>query len=449
MANLIVYIFLDTAWVPCGRLAISGAGRNASARFGYAASYLARAGRIAIDPVQLPLPEDRAPRVYETPEGFEVFNGIRDAAPDGWGRHLLESYAEGKALTEADFLAGSSFDRVGALAFGPDLNGPRRWLPSLDIGIEAGPLPGERVSMSDLASDVEDIEEAIANGDIVSRDRLVRFLVRGSSLGGARPKATVASDTIDLRDTGENLAGHIPWIAKFSRHDDDYNVPRAEWIAMELARRCGLKVPETRLVDLAGPGQEGKSVYLIRRFDRTLDGHPIPFISALTILGAHESDRNMWGYADIADALRTHGGLNVTDDLTELFDRMAFNAFVRNEDDHLRNHGFLWRQIGWRLSPLYDVTPAPAVGTEIRLALGIGENGRVASRENLLSLAPRFGLSAEEAEAHLLHISRTVIEELPGLRNKAGLSAADWRRLETCFDLARTCAEGPAASPRP
>ena len=77
---------------------------------------------------------------------------------------------------------------------------------------------------------------------------------------------------------------------------------------------------------------------------------------------------------------------------------MVFNAAVTNNDDHPRNHALLRRQKGWRLSPAYDLMPAPVVSIERRdLALTVGSYGRTASIYNLLSQSVRFGLSAEEA----------------------------------------------------
>src|SRR5437667_9825925 len=129
MPETYVYIYLEEGPVPAGLLETIGIGRDATARFHYGRRYLQRKDRLAIDPVQLPLPEADADRDYLGPEGFILFNGIRDAAPDGWGRHLMDRAAGARALSELDYLIATGDARVGALAFGPDLEGPRRIVP--------------------------------------------------------------------------------------------------------------------------------------------------------------------------------------------------------------------------------------------------------------------------------------------------------------------------------
>src|SRR6266478_9878885 len=126
MPEAYVYIYLEDGPVPAGVIETIGSGRGAAARFRYGRRYLQRKDRLAIDPIQLPLPEDATDRDYVTPEDFVLFNGIRDAAPDGWGRHLMDRAAGPIPLTEFDYLVATGDARVGALAFGPDLSGPRR-----------------------------------------------------------------------------------------------------------------------------------------------------------------------------------------------------------------------------------------------------------------------------------------------------------------------------------
>jgi len=162
------------------------------------------------------------------------------------------------------------------------------------------------------------------------------LIAPGSSLGGARPKASVREKD-----------GHLA-IAKFPRKDDEINTVVWEAVALSLAQKSGITVPESRVENIAG-----KPVLLLRRFDR--DGkRRIPFLSAMSMLGS--KDKETRSYLEIVDALRQHGAAPQAD-MEELWRRLVFNILISNTDDHLRNHGFLYEgQAGWRLSPAYDST---------------------------------------------------------------------------------------------
>jgi serine/threonine-protein kinase HipA len=206
----------------------------------------------------------------------------------------------------------------------------------------------------------------------------------GTSMGGARPKATI--------EDAQSL-----WLGKFPAKDDRYNLQRVEFATLDLARRCGLNVTQARLQSV---GQS--DVLMLHRFDREhTEGGYLRFglVSGLTVLDCGDShlDRDRWSYPLLADNLRRWSDKPEAD-CAELFRRMVFNAAVTNNDDHPRNHAMLRRQKGWRLSPAYDLVPAPVVSLERRdLALTVGSYGRTASIYNLLSQAGRFGLSVEEA----------------------------------------------------
>lgn len=245
-------------------------------------------------------------------------------------------------------------------------------------------------------------------------------LAAGSSLGGARPKAATT-------------IGQQPWIAKFQMRGDSFPECRVEFATMRLAAECGLDVPSLdfrRVLD--------RDIYLIERFDRIPHGNRLerlPFASGLTILGAHESEVSRYSYADLAGSIRQFG-TQVRRDLHELFRRMVLNILVTNDDDHLRNHGFLFDGTGWRLSPLYDVVPKPQVGLERRLVLGVGPEGRNATLENALAGAAVFDLGADEAAAVVNEVKQIVSARWEGLFAEAGVSIADRKRFATCFRLA-------------
>jgi serine/threonine-protein kinase HipA len=356
--------------------------------------------------MQLPLHEASTERDYLAPEGFALFNGIRDAAPDGWGRHLMDRAAGARPLTEFDYLTASGEDRVGALAFGPDLNGPQRLTPWMQ---DSSNLYGEKLDLAEMLEAVRELDSA---HDLPTHHR--RFLLRGSSLGGARPKATA-----DFFDT--------PWIAKFSRAEDRYPVCRAEHAAMTLAARIGLNAPTVRLEKVLG-----QDIYLIERFDRVDSTLRIPFISGLTLIGAHESESAQHSYRALAEQLRRFGSYP-REDTRELWQRMLFNILCNNTDDHLRNHGFLWDGKGWRLSPAYDIVPMPQLGTERNLAIGVGQQGRRATLHNALSDAPSFGLPHNEAVAIATVMKNKVKAEWEFLFRASGISTTDIERLCHCY----------------
>jgi serine/threonine-protein kinase HipA len=407
MPSTYIYIYLEEGPVPAGLLETIGIGREATSRFAYGRRYLQRKDRVVLDPVQLPLHDADTEREYVAPEGFVLFNGIRDAAPDGWGRHLMDRAAGARALSEFDYLVATGDARVGALAFGPDLSGPKRI-----VAWQEENLHGENLDLADMLEAVRELDTA--EGLAPEHHR---FLVRGSSLGGARPKATTEYD-------GKQ------WIAKFGRAEDRFPVCRAEYVTMRLAGQVGITVPPVRLEKILG-----QDIYLIERFDRVSEGKDyrrLPFISGLTIIGAHESESSLQSYRRLAEQLRLFGS-NPVKDAKELWQRMVFNILCNNNDDHLRNHGFLWDGKGWRLSPGYDIVPAPQVSLERDLAIGVGRNGRRATLRNALSDVASFALSPEEAVAMARAMQQTVKNAWEDLFRRYGFTPAEIERLRTCF----------------
>ena len=384
--------------------------RNQFATFAYGRRYLERADRIAVDPVALPLHEAGTSRTFRTEEGFAVFGGIRDAAPDGWGQYLMYKAMGDRLPSEIDLILASGEHRVGALAFGPTSAQPERITPW-----GGGPAPGEEFTLAELAEAAERAQHV----DELD-ENLRALLAAGSSLGGARPKAATK-------------IGDQPWIAKFQKRGDSFPECRVELATMRLASECGLDVPPLDFRCVLD-----RDIYLIERFDRIPHGNWLerrPFASGLTMLGAHESEVSSFSYADLAGAIRQFG-TEVRQDLHELFRRMLLNILVTNDDDHLRNHGFLFDGEGWRLSPLYDVVPKPQLGLERRLVLGVGPEGRNATIENALAGAAVFDLGPDDAKAIAEDMSRIVATRWEHLFTEAGISAADRKRFATCFRLA-------------
>ena len=402
-----VYIYLADGPVPAGLLAVNCDGRYTTSEFVYGDLYLERPDAVPVDPVQLPLPVAGRSDVIQTPADFSVFNGIRDASPDKWGRYLLDKKYPALGLDEFDYIAAAGHDRVGALAFGES--------PHSGVGIWD---TQNFVDRKPRYLDVAQIQRAIDSVEDPNDPDFQRFLEYGPSLGGARPKATVQWD------------GRL-CLAKFSLSNDSYNVCQAEYATMLLAERCGIDIPRVYLTNVFE-----RRVFIVERFDRQavgVDGlRRTPFHSSLTMTGSHESDYMRHSYFDIVTAISRFSS-QPGKDREELFRRLAFNVFCNNNDDHMRNHGFLYVGDGaWNLSKAYDIVPFPQSGEVYHQALHFGESGREASIANLLSGAPTFGLNQSEAN--------NVIDEVrEGVRNwenfflDHGASEEDVIRLSGCF----------------
>jgi serine/threonine-protein kinase HipA len=203
-----------------------------------------------------------------------------------------------------------------------------------------------------------------------------------------------------------------------------------EYATMKLAAHIGLDVPPVRIETILG-----QDVYLIERFDRFTEGENErrrPFISGLTITGAHESESSQQSYRRLAEQLRLFGSDHKKDS-RELWRRMAFNTLCNNFDDHLRNHGFLWDGKGWRLSSAYDILPYPQVSLDRDLAIGVGRHGRSATMKNALSDSGGFGLSRSEAISMANAIQQTVKTSWKKVFRENRLATADIERLRNCF----------------
>lgn len=346
-------------------------------RFRYGDRYLARHEAIEFDPFQLPLGTD----VYEFTKLKGIPGAVRDAAPDAWGRRVIEHklQRDPSDLEEIDYLLHGPQDGAGNLSFG--------------LTIEP-PVPRRPYNRTHQLADLIAAADAIEEGRRVPL-QLLEQLEPGTSMGGARPKATLEHD--------DRL-----WLAKFPEQRDRLNLQRIECATLDLARRCGLSTCQARLQDIGG-----RDVLMLERFDRQRTGQGylrLGFVSALTLLDAGDDylHRERWSYLLLADQLRRWSS-RPQQDCAELFRRMVFNAAVTNNDDHPRNHALLRHADGWRLSPAYDLVPVPAVSIERRdLALTVGRYGRTGSLYNLVSESERFGLTAQEARSEILRIAQIV-----------------------------------------
>lgn len=399
-----VSIALGEETIPVGTLWFHQRKGRESASFEYAHSWLAHPERFALEPA-LHLSEG----AHHTPPDQAIFGAIGDSAPDRWGRVLMRRNEAARAknetprtLTEIDYLLGVNDEtRQGALRFSEKPGGPYL-APKTRSAIP--PL----IDLPKLLSASERFME-----DDETAEDLKLLLVPGSSLGGARPKASV-------RDQDGSLA-----IAKFPRKDDEYKVVLWEAVALTLAYRAGIEVPQFRLEMIAE-----KPVLILPRFDRA-DNTRIPFLSAMSMLGARDNEPR--SYLDMAYALAQHGA-EPQRDLEELWRRIVFTVLISNTDDHLRNHGFLYtRHKGWRLSPAYDVNPTPVQVKRRMLTTSITYDDPTASLENALSVIADFRIALPRAKEIIREVAGSVAEWRTFAKS-AGIHKREIDRMASAFE---------------
>jgi serine/threonine-protein kinase HipA len=285
------------------------------------------------------------PGMQYTMPGKDIFGCFSDALPDRWGRMLLnrreqilakEEKRPVRKLSSFDQLLGiDDFSRMGGFRFKTD---PGGGFINQKASLQIPPLTGLRALLQ-ASMEVELSEE---KNELPDKKWINQLIQPGSSLGGARPKASIIDESKKL------------FIAKFPSRNDDYDVGLWEHFAHMLARKARINAAVTNVV----PGGEKYHTLLSERFDRTPEGKRIHFASAMTMLGRSDGDNhsNGFGYLDIVDFI-LRGCTRVDDNLRELYRRVAFNICIGNTDDHFRNHGFLLVAKGWTLSPAYDINP--------------------------------------------------------------------------------------------
>jgi serine/threonine-protein kinase HipA len=402
----LVYVDLDGKPHLVGRLWARVRKNKESASFEYDKTWLENPVRFSLEPAL-----QVGPGAFHTPADTPMFGAIGDSAPDRWGRALMRraerrrAEREGtapRALQEIDFLLLVDDEaRQGALRFADKEGGPFL----REEGVKRIP---PLVELPELLSAAEHVVE-----DTDTEEDLRLLFAPGSSLGGARPKASVIEKDGQLA------------IAKFPRRDDEINTVVWEAIALSLAAKAGIPIPAAHVETVAN-----KPVLLLRRFDRE-GTRRIPFLSAMSMLGAR--DRDTRSYLEIVDALRQHGAAP-KEDMEELWRRLVFNILISNTDDHLRNHGFLYAgQAGWRLSPAYDLNPVPVDIKPRILTTAINEDDTTASLDLAMSVADYFGLKEERARAIAAEVGKAVSK----WRDEAaqhGIGKSEIERMASAFE---------------
>lgn len=400
-------------------------------RFSYENDWLQSPYRLEIDPELSLYKGDLFPR-----SDNGNFRAFLDSAPDRWGkllmkrREAIDAKLEGRkerTLFESDYLLGvhDSY-RMGGLRYKLDLDGP--FLSDSDA-FSAPHITSLR-ELEYAAKVVED-NKSIPSDEYLAEYRkwLNMLIAPGSSLGGARPKACVQDDK-----------GF--WIAKFPSKLDEYDVGAWEYVTGLMASNAGINMSEGHIAKF----NSEYSTYLSRRFDRILtnDGvNRIHFTSAMTQLGYYDGKADMGGgyfqsedmgehhpasYLELA-AFINNTGANIKHDLTELFRRIVFSVAVKNTDDHLRNHGFLFYENGWRLSPAYDVNPNPE-GTG--LSLNISETSNALDLELVIQQAKFFRLSDNEA-LNIINEIISIVVRFEEFATRFGIRGQEIKLMQRAF----------------
>lgn len=342
--------------------------------------------------------------------GQAVFGSIGDSAPDTWGRRLMQraerrqAEREGRAvrtLPESAYLLGVADEtRLGALRF--------RWAG--ENGFRA-PIVAGVPALVDLGHLLAITERILRDEE--TDDDLRMIFAPGSSLGGARPKASV----IDRH-------GHFS-IAKFPKESDEYSLETWEEIAMRLAERAGISTPHHELIKVAG-----KPVLLSRRFDRAGSAR-IPFLSAMAIMAAKDGERG--SYPEMVDVLSSHGAQARTD-AHSLYRRVVLNVLISNVDDHLRNHGFIrLGKAGWSLAPAYDLNPVPTDLKARVLTTNISLDEGTCSLDLLEASSEYFGLTLARARSIIKEVAM-VTSGWRQVAREVGARPAEANRMASAFE---------------
>lgn len=373
--------------------------------FAYDPAWVAAPDSFAIDPT-LPL--------FEGQQYGDDLPGIfTDAAPDRWGRTLMERREailarredrKPRRFDDWDFLVGvNDSTRMGGLRLARPSDGT--FLDDEQLSLPPATY------LRDLEHWSRELEEGLPPWS-TDEDRWIAMLIApGSSLGGARPKANFLGEDGAL------------WIAKFPSRDDRNDVGGWEYVLSRLAASAGIEVPEARLLKLGSSYR----TFCARRFDRVGQRRRL-YASAMTLVEKRESEEA--SYLDIAQAIGFFADpAKIRDDLEELFRRVVFNVLTGNRDDHLRNHGFLRFAEGWRLSPAFDMNPAPR---KMDHALALDATVRIPDLDVVRGTAPLYRLTATKAK-EIVEVVRAAVRSWPSLARELAIPKDEVDSMASAF----------------
>lgn len=416
MSRIAVDVY--ASWMPIttplliGQLTFSESSRGGIFSFAYHKHFLKSDYRLQIDPL---LTLHSGEFFNDAPD--KNFRAFLDSSPDRWGRILMQrraaiEYNRGMRanprLTELDYLLGvhDSY-RMGGIRFKTAASAD-----FLDNNAEFTAPPMTSLRELEYAALQIEQEHDIDSGEYY---RWLKMLISpGSSLGGARPKACVT-------DADNHL-----WIAKFPNHNDTYDVGAWEMLCHQLALSAGVTMFPCQIQQFSS----GHHTFLTKRFDR-IGNHRLHFSSAMTQLQYYDGEHSAGAsYLEIAEFL-TNNGSQTKADLAQLWRRIVFNIAISNTDDHLRNHGFLLTEKGWKLSPAYDLNP---VGGKLGLHLNITDTANALDYQLAFDITDFFRLSADEAK-RIYDEVMFAVKNWPNFAARLGISRAEQRLKQSAFNL--------------
>jgi serine/threonine-protein kinase HipA len=396
------YVFVERGEIPllAGRYMIDEHGLG---HFTYGKSYLENPLAFPLDPINLPFTDP--PQIFHPINGKESFGVLSDSTPDNWGRKLIASIHRSSPQNEVEWLLASRGNGVGCIVANAAQSAPQRKKPLHSLS---------------------DIEAFFAMADSFEAgktipEELVHLAEFGSSMGGLRPKLTITHEGKE-------------WIAKINRIDDKFDVSTVEYATMQMAKKTGIIIPNMQLRKISG-----RTILLVERFDRNVPSKKLHYISAHSLINAHRinvkdtaKNYSYMGIADIAKRITA----DPQGEQVQLYRRMVFNTLTGNTDDHMKNHGFLmtdYKKKLYGLSPAFDILPHLDAPQHLQ-SIGVGEYGREASIENLLSAYGRFGVSEKQAREILQEVQE-VVKDWQIYYEKIGVVERDIAILKGCFSI--------------
>ena len=356
------YVFIDGLEdkpIPCGVTLVDE--DNKIGRFRYGQSYLKRSDAFPLDPIHLPLNDGQ----FRTNFNKGLFGALSDAGADSWGEKVVLSLHSTKPKNRLEFLLAGSGMGVGSLVF--------------SLSSSSSKPKYSKNTLGDIPMLLRAKDAILADEEIP--DEAKKAFEFGASMGGARPKTII-------QDNG------VSYLAKFNRSDDLYNVVKVENATMHMLDELPCNVAKTSVID-----SPSGDVLLVERFDLCNGKPKCHFLSANSIFSMNKvSNSSMsaeYAYGYLAEFIMNY--VSEPSDAYDLYYRMVFNVLIGNTDDHSRNHAMLYdfTTKHWRLSPAYDVLP---INNTKQHGIGIGDDGRVGSLDNLLSQSKRFGLKLFKAK---------------------------------------------------
>lgn len=371
--------------------------------FYYANSYVERDNAHPLDPINLPL---IGRREFQTRANGGIFGALLDAGPDRWGQRVLSSFAPSRPRSPLEYLLAGNGNGCGRLLFSLSRSAIKR--------------PQLHGQFNDLAV-LERAAQSLLKDQAISTDLKQLLLEQSGSMGGARPKASIVID-------------NQPYLAKFNREDDLFNVARVEMACLSMAHAIGIAVPEHRVAHVTANSTD---VLLVRRFDFDKHNHKRHYLSANALMNLVRVQENNpdHGYPGLAHLLRKVGSTGI-ECSRELFRRMSLRLLLGDTDDHSKNLGFLWsdQHQGLQHAPIFDLLPHPE--NDLQQAMPVGLQGRARSLENLFSQCAVFGLTRKDAEA-VVKRQVSVLQDWRAVMQKSGVSPAEIQYLQPSFALVR------------